>query len=445
MRQTLKIAAPLILGNITQMALGLIDTAMVGSIDYKQLAAGALVSNVLAIPLILGIGLTTALTPLIAIANGQKDHWTVSHYFFNGVVLCTIAGIIISIGIEFSHPIIHKMGQDPDVAELAVPYLKVVGWSTIPMIFFLSMKQFCDALEYTKVAMTLSLLSLPLDTFLNWIFIFGKLGVPRMELYGAGLTTLITRIIMSIVLLLVIFNSKKFKEYIAVRKTAWVIRSEAMIQLLKIGIPSSLQYGLEVGAFSVSGIIIGWFGATQQAAHQIALNIASFTFMVVMGISTAGSIRVSNALGRNQMTELRQIGYSTLTLGACFGISFALFFIIFHQYLPYLFNQQIDVVTLAAHLLIFAAVFQLSDSTQAIGVGLLRGIKDVKVPTICVTFAYWIIGIPLGYFLGVKFDMKATGMWIGLVVGLTASSILLNTRFHKQSKKMEIDRDFPHQ
>ncbi len=430
---------------MTQMALGLIDTAMVGSIDYKQLAAGALVTNVLAIPLILGIGLTTALTPLIAIANGQKDSHAVSHYLFNGIVLCTVAAVFISIGIELSHPVIHWMGQDPEVAELAVPYLKVVGWSTIPMIFFLSMKQFCDALEYTKVAMTLSLLSLPIDTFLNWVFIFGKLGVPRMELYGAGLTTLMTRILMSIVLLLVILKSKKFRDYISIRKSAWVIKWDAMVQLMKIGIPSSLQYGLEVGAFSISGIIIGWFGATQQAAHQIALNIASFTFMIIMGISTAGSIRVSNALGRNQITQMRQIGYSTLILGAGFGVCFAMFFILFHQYLPYIFNQQADVVALAAQLLIFAAVFQISDSTQAIGVGLLRGIKDVKVPTICVIFAYWIIGLPLGYYLGVKFNMKATGMWIGLVLGLTASSILLNTRFHKQSKKMEADKNYLHQ
>lgn len=436
-KPTLKIAAPLILGNITQMALGLIDTAMVGSIDYKQLAAGALVTNVLAIPLILGIGLTTAMTPLIAIANGQKDNWSVSHYLFNGVFLCTLASVFIAIGIELAYPLLHMMGQDPEVTALAIPYMKVVGWSTIPMIFFLSMKQFCDALEHTKVAMTLSVLSLPIDTFLNWVFIFGKLGVPRMELYGAGVTTLITRILISVALMVVIYRSAKFQEFISIRKNAWKIKWDAIVQLLKIGIPSSLQYGLEVGAFSISGIIIGWFGATQQAAHQIALNIASLTFMIIMGISTAGSIRVSNALGRNQIGQMRNIGYSTIALGGGFGICFALFFIIFHQYLPYIFNQQAEVVALAAHLLIFAAIFQISDATQAVGVGLLRGIKDVQIPTVCVVIAYWVIGLPLGYFLGVKFDMKATGMWIGLALGLSASSILLNLRFHFRSKKIE--------
>lgn len=434
--QTLKIALPLILGNITQMALGLIDTAMVGSIDYKQLAAAAFVTNFLAVPHILGIGITTALTPLIAIANGQNDTLKASRFLYNGVILCTIISVFIAIAIFYSTPIVYHLGQDPEVIDLAIPYLKIMGWSTIPMIFYLSLKQFCDALEFTKVAMTLSLISLPINVFLNWVMIFGKLGFPRWELYGAGVATLITRWIVAIILFIVILKSEKFQKFIQIRKEAWVIRKDTIKQLLQIGIPSSMQYTLEVGAFAMSGLMIGWFGATQQAAHQIALNIASFTFMVIMGISTAGSIRVSNAYGRNKLEQLRNIGFNTLKLGIGCGVFFALNFVIFHKQLPYIFNQQIDVVSLAGHLLIFAAIFQISDATQAIGVGLLRGIKDVKIPTLCIVFAYWVIGLPLGYFLGVYYEMKATGMWIGLAVGLTASSILLNLRFHKRSQDL---------
>lgn len=437
MLHTLRIGTPIILGNVTQMALGLIDMAMVGSIDYVQLAAGALVNNVLAIPLIAGIGLTTALTPLVAISNGQDDPWSVSNYLFNGVFICTLAAIFIALGINFSHSILYNLGQELDVATLAEPYLRIVGWSIIPMIFFLSMKQFCDALEYTKVAMVLSFISLPINTFLNWVFIFGKFGFPRMELYGAGIGTLITRIIIAVVLLIVILKSRRFKKFIDLKKSAWKLQLSALIQLLKIGIPSSLQYGLESGAFAVSGIMIGWFGATQQAAHQIALNIASFTFMMIMGISTAGSIRISNALGKNQIVNMRKIGNSTLLLGGGFGVIFAISFVALHQYLPYIFNQQAEVVALAGQLLIFAALFQISDSTQAIAVGLLRGIKDVKAPTVIVTIAYWVLGIPIGYIIGVHFGYKAKGMWIGLVFGLTVSSILLNLRFRSQTKKLE--------
>jgi len=430
-KRTLTVAAPIILGNVTQMALGLLDSAMVGSIDYKQLAAASLVTNVLAIPYVAGIGMTMSLSPLVAIANGKKDAHAASHYLFNGLILCTIVAIVIAAGIHCFHNVIHHMGQDPEVVALAIPYLKIMGWSTVPMLIFLSMKSFTDALEHTKVAMTLSLLSLPIDAFLNWVFIFGKLGFPRLEIEGAAWTTLVTRTMITIALFTVILRGSKFKAYMAERQSAWKLKAATFKELLMIGIPSSVQYGLEVGAFSISGLMIGWFGATQQAAHQIALNLASTSFMIIMGISTAGSIRISNALGRNHWASLKDIGYSTLAFGTGLGVFFALIFIGLHNYLPLIFNQDPAVVSLAAHLLLFAALFQISDATQAIGVGLLRGIKDVRMPTFFVALAYWIIGIPLGYFLGVYFDMKATGMWIGLVCGLTASSLLLNFRFRR--------------
>ena len=442
-KRTLQIAFPLILGNMTQMSLNLIDTAMVGAIDYKQLAAAALVTNLLAIPYVMGIGLTTALTPLIAIASGKGNKFEVSRYLYNGVILCSIISIFIAVGLSFSDKIVFHLGQDAEVATLSIPYLKIMGWSIIPMVFFLALKQFCDALEQTKVAMFLSLLSMPINVLLNWIMIYGHWGFPRMELEGAGIATLISRIFIAFALLWVVFNNERFKEYIDLRKEAWKINLHSFTQILKLGIPSGLQFGLEVGAFSVSGIIIGWFGATQQAAHQIALNIASFTFMIIMGLATAGSIRISNALGRNNILQMRNIGLSTLAIGIGYGVFSGLLFIIFHNQLPQIFNQDIEVVSLAAHLLLFAALFQISDSTQAIGIGLLRGMRDVKIPTLSVIIAYWIIGLPLGYYLGVKFDMKATGMWIGLVLGLTVSSILLNIRFHIHSKKMLAEENLP--
>lgn len=437
LKNTLKIALPIILGNITQMALGLIDSAMVGYIDYKQLAASALVNNVIGIPMIATIGLTMALSPLIAIANGQGNVRQVSHTLYNGVILCTIIAICIAVGIYFSKDIMYHLGQDKDVVELAIPYLRVMGWSLIPMVFFLSMKQFCDALEMTKIAMFLSLLSLPVNVFLNWIMIFGHWGFPRMELEGAGIATFITRVLMAVAMLMVILKYHKFQQYVALRKEMWVLKKDTFHQILKLGIPSAMQYGMEVGAFSVSGIIIGWFGATQQAAHQIALSMASFTFMIIFGLSTAGSIRVSNAYGRGEIKKMKVIGFSTLILGAILGSTFALFFVLFHKQLPYIFNQDTEVVVLASQLLLFAAVFQISDSTQAIGVGLLRGIKDVKVPTISVSIAYWVVGLPLGYYLGVQHKMEAFGIWIGLVLGLTVSSFLMNTRFYLQTKKLE--------
>lgn len=429
--RTMKVALPIILGNMSQMVLGMIDSAMIGAIDYVQLAASALVMNVLGIPYVFAIGMSMAISPLVAIANGKNDQWSSSHYLFNGVILCTIIAIGMSALIHVGHDVVFHLGQDPEVAAAAIPYLKIMGWSVIPMIFFLSLKHFSDALEHTKVAMVLSLLSLPINAFLNWIMIYGHFGFPRMELEGAGWATLITRIIIAIALLIAILHSETFKPYVSIRLDAWKIRMESWKEIAKIGIPSSLQYGMEVGAFTTSGIIVGWFGAEQLAAHQIALISASLTFMVALGLSQAGSIRVSNALGRGDWTHLKRIGHSTLLFGLIMGAFFAALMVVLHQYIPFLFNKEPAVVELASILLLFAAVFQISDAGQAIGVGLLRGVKDVSVPTLFIAIAYWLIGLPTGYLLSVHFNMQVTGIWIGFVTGLSFSAILTNFRFRK--------------
>ncbi len=240
---------------------------------------------------------------------------------------------------------------------------------------------------------------------------------------------------MFIVLAIVILRHSTFKRYIAVRKSQWKFRMKTMVELLNIGIPSSLQIGMEAGAFAVSGIIIGTLGAVSQAAHQIALSCASFTFMVSMGLAQAGSIRVSNAFGTNNWGKISLIGKSTLITALVYGIACALFFIVFRHALPTVFTENILVIKLAALLMLFAAFFQISDSTQAIGAGLLRGIKDVKVPTILVAVSYWVIGIPSGYLLTFTFNMGPSGMWIGLTLGLTVSSLFLLKRFLVMSKK----------
>lgn len=433
-RNTLVIAGPIIIGNVSQIGLGLIDSAMIGAIDYRQLAASSLVINVLGIPQVLGIGITMAISPLVAMANGKNDVETASRVAYNGVLLSTLVACIIAIGLVASQNILHHLGQDPEVAAFAKDYFIIMSWSLIPMLVFIGIKQFSDALEFTRTAMVLSLISLPLNAFLNWIFIYGKFGVPRLELYGAGIATFITRVIIAVVLIIIILSHKTFRPYIQARHAAWRFSRKMWKELLRIGIPSSLQYGMEAGAFAVSGIMIGWLGATAQAAHQIALNLASATFMAALGLSLAGSIRVANAYGRNDKPALRRIGTSTIAGGLAYGTFCALMFIILQKQLPELFTNNAAVATLASGLLVFAALFQISDATQAIGVGLLRGITDVKMPTLLVALAYWIIGIPLGYVLAFVLKLEAAGIWLGFVAGLTVSSLLLNSRFLHKTK-----------
>jgi MATE family multidrug resistance protein len=282
--------------------------------------------------------------------------------------------------------------------------------------------------------MVLSLASLPLNALLNYIFIFGKLGLPRLELLGAGYATLIVRILLALIMVLLVLTHRVYRPYIRQYKTAWKLRAHTWKELLHIGIPSSLQYGMESAAFSVSGIMIGWLGAMAQAAHQIALNIASLTFMASLGLSLAGSIRVANAYGRNDKLLLRRIGISTMWGGLGYGCVCAVLFILFKNQLPLLFTNNAGVALLASTLLVLGAFFQISDATQAIGVGLLRGTRDVRLPTVFVAIAYWVIGIPAGYFLSFHLHMGASGIWIGFIVGLSVSSVLLNSRFLKKTR-----------
>src|SRR6185312_8682360 len=288
-KKTLKLAFPIILGEVAQMSLGIIDTAMVGAVSYKQLAAAALVMSVINIPYVFGIGITISVSQMVSMAHGRKDGKLVSHYLFNGFWLCAISAVIISLAIEISKNILFHLGQDAEVARLALPYLQIMGWSVIPMLLFLALKQFTDGLEFTKTAMILSLSALPLNAFLNWLFIYGNWGFPRMELMGAGWGTLITRIFIFIVLAFIILYHRTFRRYVAVRSKVWKIKSHTIRELLHIGIPSSFQITMEAGAFAISGILIGTIGAVEQAAHQIALSMASLTFMVSMGLSQAGS------------------------------------------------------------------------------------------------------------------------------------------------------------
>jgi MATE family multidrug resistance protein len=430
---TIRLAVPIIIGELAQMSLHIIDSAMVGAISYKQLAATSLVVSAVNIPFVIGIGMTISVSQMVSMAHGRRDSAQVSHYLFNGFLLCTLTALIISLSMVFGRNILYHLGQDPDVVELALPFMKLIGLSIIPMLLFMTLKQFTDGLEYTKTAMLLSLCAVPVNVFLNWLLIYGNLGFPRLELVGAGWATLITRTLLFVVLAAIVFRHRTFSRYIAVSRSQWYLKMKTQRELLHIGIPSSLQIGMEAGAFGVSAIIIGTIGAVAQAAHQIAISCASFTFMVSMGLSQAGSIRTSNAFGRRDKRKILEIGKSTLLTALLYGTFCAIMFIVFRKQLPVFFNSNPAVVQLATLLLLYAAVFQISDSTQAVGAGLLRGVKDVKTPTWLIAVAYWVIGLPSGYFFAFILDMGAAGMWLGFIAGLSFAAIFLSTRFLRRA------------
>lgn len=426
-KEILKLAGPIVLGNISQMALGLIDTAMVGQVGAKHLAASSLVLALLGIPFVLGIGITTAVGPLVAEANAANDPKKVGKIAWMGFLLTLGLATFIVGGTELASEIVFSMDQEKEVAQLAHPFFRLINLSLLPMLLFLALKQFADGLEFTKFAMALSIGSIPLNAILNWIFIYGNLGFEPMGLTGAGLGTLITRIIILICMIAFVIKHPKFAPFRTYFFTSLKDRGIA-ISLLKIGVPAGIQYVVEVAAFSLSGIMAGWISAEAQAAHQIALSLASTTYMISIGLAVAGGIKVAEALGRKDATDLRNINKKVIKMSVLWGGICALFFIGFQNTLPQWFTNDGAVIKTAAMLLVWASIFQIGDSVQANAAGLMRGRQEMKFPTYFVIFAYWVITIPLCYYLGFSQDGGIQGIWIGLSLGLTIAAAGLTWR-----------------
>ena len=317
----------------------------------------------------------------------------------------------------------------------AKSYMKIIGLSSVPLMLFQSYKQFIEGLSVMRPAMIISVLANIINAFANWVLIFGNLGFPALELNGAGWATFASRAFMAFALMGFVMSNKFFKQYdvsFHFRSINWPI----IKKILSLGLPSGMQYFFEVGAFSFAVIMVGWLGTKQLAAHQIAINLASISFMAVLGISVAGSIRVGNAVGMKDIAETRRAGFTASLLGASVMLISGIIFILFRNFLPTLYVNDQEVISYASSLLIIAALFQISDGTQAVGIGILRGLTDVKIPTAITFIAYWIVGLPVGYLLAFTYKMGVQGVWYGLLIGLTTSAILLTLRFNSRSKRI---------
>lgn len=430
---TFQLAYPVMISQLGIIMMGVVDSLMVGKLGAAPLAAASLGNGMAFIILIIGIGLSYAVTPLVAIAVGAGKFEDCGIYFRQALLVNSISSIIIAILIYFAADLLQYFNQPEDVQIQAVSYMKILGLSSIPLLMFQSYKQFIEGLSVMRPAMIITLIANTVNAFANWLLIYGNLGFPRLELDGAGWATFISRLFMALAMMMFVMNNNFFKKYdvsFHYKSINWpVIR-----KILSLGLPSGFQYFFEVGAFSFAVVMVGWLGTQQLAAHQIALNLASISFMIVLGISVAGSIRVGNAVGKKDIAETRRAGFTASLLGASVMSVAGFIFIVFRNYLPTLYVNDEIVISYASSLLIIAALFQISDGTQAVGIGILRGLTDVKIPTAITFVAYWIVGLPIGYLLGFTFELGVQGVWIGLLLGLTTSAILLSLRFNSRSK-----------
>ncbi len=442
-----KLAVPVILGMLGHTVVALVDNIMVGQIGTAELAAVSLGNSFMFIAMSLGIGFSTAITPLVAEADAEDNFDQGKSSFKHGLFLCTVLGAFLVAVIFLAKPIMYHMGQPAEVVALAMPYLNLVAVSLFPLIVFQAFKQFSDGLSLTRYPMYATIVANLVNVLLNYMFIFGKFGAPELGIVGAAIGTLASRVIMVLFLWYLLYKNNKAHLFVVGVKL-FQLSKKMLLKVLKLGVPSAMQMFFEVAIFTAAIWLSGILGKNPQAANQIALNMSSMTFMVAMGFSVVAMIRVGNQKGLQRFDDLRRIAFSIFLLSTIMAIVFALFFIVFHQALPkiYLDYENIaeladntEVASIAATLLLIAAVFQISDTIQVVALGALRGMQDVMIPTVITFVAYWMVGFPISYYLGLYTDYGSKGIWIGLLAGLTVSGVLLFMRFNYLSKKLKND------
>jgi len=434
---SLKLAYPVMVGQLGQILVSVADSIMVGKfLGTIPLAAISLAVSILIIPMVFAIGVAFGLTPLIAGADGKDDPAEAVKYFKNGLVLNSVLGLLVYGVLAIFAQFAHLLGQDERVVSEAMPYLHIVGFSIVPMMAFFAFKQFAEGLSDTKAGMRVSLVANLLNILLNYPLITGWGPFPELGLAGAAISTLGTRFLMVAGMAIYIRKHKKFAAYWSHWRSI-EITWRSIRDILAIGVPSGLQLVFEAGAFAMSGVIVGMIGPVQQAAHQIALNIASVSYMMVSGLGAAATIRVGNQLGKRDIPMLRLAGQSLFHLTLAMMVLTMILLIGLRNFLPEFYSSDPEVLQYTAVLMIAAGIFQLPDGLQATTLGALRGVQDVNIPTIIAFVAYWVIAVPMCYYLGITEEMGPLGVWIGLTIGLVLASIALYWRF--QHKVHRID------
>ena len=423
------------MGSLGHLLVGLIDDIMVGRLGPVELAATSLGNSLVFIALSIGIGFSFAITPLIAESDGEGDKTKARSIFQHGIILMTILGIALFVMLLVIKPILYHLDQPTEVVILAIPYYEIVAISMIPLMIFQGLKQFTDGLSETKYAMYATILTNIVNVVLNFALIYGLWIFPRLEIVGAALGTLISRVVMVVFLYIVLMRKEKFAVYMK-RLNLYEIKAKVFQKIIGLGFPTALQMLFEVGLFTASVLLAGTLGALSQAANQIALKLASTTFMIAVGIGVASTIRVGNQKGLKNYIELRRIAFSNFLLIVLIMFTFSIGFMLLKDILPWMFTDNLEVIKMASGLLIIAGLFQLSDGLQAVILGGLRGLQDVNIPSGLTFIAYWIIGFPICYYLGKENVLGTLGIWIGLLTALTSSALMLFFRFNYLSNKL---------
>lgn len=427
-RRTLKLAAPIIIGQVSQMLLGVTDALMIGHVGKVPLAASAFAGSLFGFLFMIAIGMLIPVSIMVSRAHGGGEEVEAGQWLKHGVVIAGVfsllgVGLMLFVGTE-----LHRFGQPAEVLAVVQPYYALITISVIPALMFQVLRQFAESLERPREPMIMMLIGVVLNIFLNWIFIYGNWGAPAMGLAGAGWATLISRFLGMVVIWYWVSRASFFRR-------AWPqgwwggYEWQRFRRLLGLGIPVAFTLSFEAGLFSGAALIMGWLGATALAAHQIAISCAAFVFMMPLGLAMAVSMRMGRAVGERRLDALRPIGFSAQWISAVFMAVFVVVFVLAGHSISAAFVSDVEVIDLSVKLLIVAAVFLLADGAQVVGANAVRGLTDVKVPTVITAVCYWVVALPLSYGLGMHTEMGPVGVWVGLAAGLILAAIVLNARF----------------
>lgn len=438
-RECLKLAIPVMLTQVGQVSVNLFDNIIVGRLlGAESLAAVSLGNSVFFSIFVFALGFSFAIPPLVSEAHSKNDHERINSVFRHGFVINLGIGILLMLVLFLAMPLLYHLDQPIEVIPKTAGFLSIMTISIVPFMVFQTLREVSEGLSYTIGVTKATIIANIINIILNYVFIKGLFGISPMGVQGSALASLIARIFMMVFLYFVLLKQEKTRRYIKDFSLKISSFSKAMFEkMLKLGIPTALQMFFEVTAFAAAAFICGLVSANDIASHQIALSMASFTFNLCIGFSVASTVMIGRKLGEHNLLALRNVGINNLKIAFLFMLFCGFVFIVFRNVLPTFFTQKedIEVINLASNLLIIAALFQLSDGIQVTALGSLRGIQDVKIPSLITFVAYWVVTIPLGYFLCVTQKMGAFGMWIALGLGLTISAVLLVYRFLSLSKK----------
>ena len=433
LRATLALGLPLVGSHLSRMAIGVADTVMVGWYGVSELAALVIATSFFHILFFLGMGFGIGVMGLIAAAIARGDEVEVRRSARMALWLSIGYGVLALPAMWYSEPILLAVGQAPVVAELAQEYLRIAGFGLVAVLCQLTLASYLAAMERTQVVLWITLAGLPLVVFLNWVLIFGNLGAPEMGVRGAAIVAIVVQFLqLGAIAGYAAWLPAARRHHLFQR--FWHPDWAEMRQVFALGLPIGLTMVAEGGLFVGSNVMMGWIGTRELAAHGIALQIASITFMLHLGMSNAATVRIGQAKGRGDAQGMRDAGVTVIGISVVLALLAVAAFELFPRqlvglYLDATHPETPAIVELAAGLLFYAGLFQLMDAMQVIGLGLLRGVQDTRVPMILAAISYWVVGMPVAYGLAFVLELGPAGLWLGLVVGLSFAAVLLMRRF----------------